>query len=181
LLKNAAGYRLASHVRDELNVSIGKAPATAAVNQQITALATKLPTLAEREYFQEMLICHDRGAKRAAVVMTWNVAYSHLCDHVLTNKLAEFNARWLLAFPGMHKKKTLAIASMDDINDQLKESEFLTVCRDADIITTNVFNVMDGALKKRNAAAHPSTAVIDQLQVDAYISDVINNAVLKIK
>jgi hypothetical protein len=106
---------------------------------------------------------------------------SHLCDHVLTQRLADFNARWQVSYPGMHKKKALAVASMDDITDQLKESEFLTICRDADIITTNVFNTMDGALKKRNAAAHPSTTVIDQLQTDAYISDLINNAVLKIK
>ena len=104
-----------------------------------------------------MLICHDHDARRAAVVMTWNVAYSHLCDHVLTKRLADFNTRWPLTFPGMHKNKALTIASMDDIN------------------------VMDMALKRRNAAAHPSTTVIDQLQTDAYISDLINNAVLKIK
>src|SRR5262245_24305374 len=113
--------------------------------------------------------------------MTWNVAYSHLCDHVLTKRLIDFNTRWPVTFPGMHKNKTLTIASMDDINDLLKESEFLKICRDGGIITSNVFNVMDVALKKRNAAAHPSTAVIDQLQTDAYISDLINNAVLKIK
>ena len=161
LLKNADGYRLASHVRDELNVSIGKAPATVVVNKQITALGAQLPDMAERSYFQEMLICHNHNARRAAVVMTWNVAYSHLCDHVLTQRLADFNARWPLTFPGMHKNKILAITSVDDINDLLKESEFLKICRDAGIITTNVFNVMDVALKKRNAAAHPSTAVID--------------------
>ena len=77
--------------------------------------------------------------------------------------------------------KALTIASMDDINALLKESEFLKICQDAGIITSNVFNVMDMALKRRNAAAHPSTTVIDQLQTDAYISDLINNAVLKIK
>jgi hypothetical protein len=181
LLKSSAGYRLAHQVREEFDAALGKAPATVVVNKQITTLGAQLPDMAERAYFQEMLICHDHNARRAAVVMTWNVAYSHLCDHVLTKRLADFNARWQVTYPGMHKKKVLAIASVDDINDQLKESEFLTVCRDADIITTNVFNTMDGALKKRNAAAHPSTAVIDQLQTDAYISDLINNAVLKIK
>jgi len=181
LLKNAAGYKLAHQVRDELDTALGKAPATVAVNKQITELATQLPDLAERAYFQEMLTCHDHGARRAAIVMTWNVAYSHLCDHVLSKRLADFNARWRVTYPGMHKRKVLDIASADDINDYLKESEFLTVCRDADIITTNVFNTMDGALKKRNATAHASTAVIDQLQADAYISDLISNAVLKIK
>lgn len=181
LLKSGSGYKLAHQVRDELDAALGKAPATVVVNKQITALGAQLPNMAERAYFQEMLICHDHGARRAAVVMTWNVAYSHLCDHVLSKRLADFNARWQVTYPGMHKKKALTITSLDDINDLLKESEFLKVCVDGDIITKNVYNVMDGALKKRNAVAHPSTAVIDQLQVDAYISDLINNAVLKIK
>jgi hypothetical protein len=181
LLKSTGGYRLAHQVRDELDAALGKAPATVVVNQQLTALGAQLPDMAERAYFQEMLICHDHNARRAAVVMTWNVAYSHLCEHVLTKRLLDFNQRWLVTFPGMHRNKTLQITSLDDINDLLKESEFLKVCRDAGIITTNVFNVMDIALKKRNAAAHPSTTIIDQLQTDAYISDLVNNAVLKIK
>ena len=46
------------------------------------------------------------------------------------------------------------------VNDLLRESDVLAICRDAGIITTNIYNIMDGALKKRNAAAHPSTAVI---------------------
>jgi hypothetical protein len=40
--------------------------------------------------------------------MTWNIAFSHLCAHALTKRLAEFNARWLIKMPGMHKNKTLA-------------------------------------------------------------------------
>jgi hypothetical protein len=93
------------------------------------------------------------GKAPAAVVMTWNVAYSHLWDHVLTNRLADFNEQWPLSYGGMHKKKPLTITSLDEHQRPVKESEFLTVCRDADTITTNVFTILDGALKKRNAAA----------------------------
>jgi hypothetical protein len=60
----------------------------------------------------------------------------------------------------MHKKKPVTITSLDDTNDLLNESEFSTICPDADIIMTNVLDVLDGALKRRDAAAHP-TAVID--------------------
>jgi hypothetical protein len=77
----------------------------------------------------------------------------------------------------MHKNK---IASMDDFNDELKEHQVLEICRDADIIEKNVYNVMHPALIRRNACAHPRGLHIDQLQTDAYISDLINNAVLKI-
>jgi len=180
LLKNTQGYRLEGTTRAAMQLKYGKAASTAHANAALTALAAKLPSVAEKEYFREVLISHDGGAFRAAVVMTWNVAYSHLCDHVLANRSADFHARWTIKMPGMHKNKPLTIANMDDINNLLKESQLLEICRDASIITTNVFNVMDGVLKKRNAYAHPSTAVIDQLQTDAYIADLINNAILKI-
>ena len=38
---------------------------------------------------------------------------------------------------------------------------------------------MDGALRKRNAAAHPNNVIIDAAVLDGFISDVINNAVLQ--
>jgi hypothetical protein len=69
---------------------------------------------------------------------------------------------------------------MDDITEELKESEVLSICRDASIITKNIYNSMHAALGKRNAAAHPSSVVIDQIQTDAYIVDIITNVVQKI-
>ncbi len=117
---------------------------------------------------------------RAAVVMVWNIAFSHLCDHVLAKHLKDFNDRWLLSMPGMHKNKTKTIAVMDDFNDHLKESEVLSICRDGNIIGKNIYNIMHASLGKRNAAAHPSTVIIDKLQADAYIMDLITNVVLKI-
>jgi hypothetical protein len=39
---------------------------------------------------------------------------------------------------------------------------------------------MHAALGKRNAAAHPNAVVIDQIQTDAYISDLTTNVVRKI-
>jgi hypothetical protein len=112
--------------------------------------------------------------------MTWNIAFSHLCDHVLAKRLADFNARWIISYAGHHKNKTKAIASMDDFNDELKESEVMLICRDAGIITKNIYNIMHACLGKRNAAAHPSTVIIDKLQADAYIMDLITNVLLKI-
>ena len=63
--------------------------------------------------------------------MTWNVAYAHLADHVLNMRLADFNTQRRSTYGGMHRKKNLTIGSMDDINDVLMESQFLTTCRDA--------------------------------------------------
>ena len=112
--------------------------------------------------------------------MTWNIAFSHLCDHVLAKRLADFNSRWLLSLPSMHKNKMKAIALFDDFAEELKEQQVLETCRDAGIITKNIYNIMHAALGKRNAAAHPNAVVIDQVQADAYIADLITNVVQKI-
>jgi hypothetical protein len=48
------------------------------------------------------------------------------------------------------------------------------------ILTKNMYNIMHASLGKRNAAAHPNAVVIDQLQTDAFITDLIVNVVQKI-
>lgn len=180
LLKAGDGYKLENKIREKFDAAYGQSEVTIKVNNLLTDLAAKLPDIAERAYYQEALICYTHGSRRAAIVMTWNIAYSHLCDHVLAKRLADFNARWQLTFPGMHKNKVRTITKMDDFNDELKESEVLTICRDGGIITKNIYNIMHAALGRRNAAAHPSSVIIDQLQTDAYIVDLITNVILQI-
>jgi hypothetical protein len=91
--------------------------------------------------------------------MTWNIAFSHLCDHVLAKRLADFNSRWQTANPKKHKNQLLTITAFDDFNEHLKENEVLTICRDAGIINKNIYNILDAGLKKRNAAAHPNSVI----------------------
>lgn len=178
VLKAGGGFKLAHGVRDKLQKAHGQTAATVKASAALTALATRLPDASERAYFQEAMLCHKHGARRAAVVMAWNIAYAHLCDHILLRKLAEFNAQCVTANP--KKFTTHKIATMDDINNLLQESETIAIARDAKIITRNVFNQMDMGLKRRNAAAHPSSVIIGQEQADAHILDMIDNVVLAI-
>ena len=180
LLKSASGYRLESKVSEGLDAKYGTPRTTVQISTLLKQLADKLPNLAEKTYLDEALSCYTHGSRRAAIVMTWNLTYAHLCDHVLTKRLADFNARWPLSMPGMHKHKVKTIAVMDDFNDELKEFQVLEICRDGGIITKNVYNILHAALGRRNAAAHPNGVIIDQLQTDAYIADMINNVVTKI-
>jgi hypothetical protein len=173
-------YKLENKSREQLDAAYGQSETTIKIKNLLTGLADTIPDLAERTYYKEALICYKYGSMRAAVVMTWNVTFSHLCDHVLAKRLNDFNARWQLSFAGMHKKKVRAITAFDDFNEELKESEVLTICRDAGIITKYIYNIMDACLSKRNAAAHPNDIVIDSAQADAFISDLIQNVVLKI-
>jgi hypothetical protein len=62
----------------------------------------------------------------------------------------------------------------------LKESEILTVCKSAAIITADLYRILDEKLGKRNTAAHPSTVGVSQIQVEGVIDDLVNNIVLKL-
>jgi hypothetical protein len=180
LLPVGSAYKLENKIREKIDAAYGTPVLTVKVTSLLTDLAATIPDMAERTYYQEALICYKHGSLRGAVVMTWNIAFSHLCMHVLTKRLADFNARWLLSMPGMHKKGAIEIKIFDDFNEELKESEVLKICSDAGILTKNMYNIMHASLGKRNAAAHPNAVVIDQLQTDAFISDLIVNVVQQI-
>lgn len=180
LLPTGSGYKLENRIREPLDAAYAIPVLTVKVTSLLTDLADTIPDMAERAYYREALICYKHGSLRGAVVMTWNIAFSHLCTHVLTKRLADFNARWLLSMPGKHKKGPIVIKVFDDLNEELKESEVLSICRDSGLLTKNMYNVMHASLGKRNAAAHPNAVVIDQLQTDAFISDLIINVVQKI-
>lgn len=180
LIKNTRGYRLSGAARDEILLAYAPAHENFQMSALLKSLPNLIPNLAERTYLDEALICYVNGAFRASIVMTWNLAFHHLCDHILKNRLADFNARWAIKFVGMHKNGPKSIKLIDDFMDELKESEVIVIAKDAGIITKNIFNIMEEKLKKRNSAAHASGVVINQLQADAFIDDVVHNVVLKL-
>ena len=114
LIPVGSAYKLEHKVREKLDAAYGQSATTIKVTDLLTGLGDTIPDMAERAYYKEALICYKHGSLRGAVVMTWNIALSHLCTHVLTKKLAEFNARWLLSMPGMHKKGPIEIKVFDD-------------------------------------------------------------------
>jgi len=179
LLKNKSGYRLENKVREALDVEYGTREITVQVTKLLLDLPGQIPDLAERTYLDEAFICYRHGAFRAAVVMAWNLAYHHLLGYVLKNRLADFNARWPLIYPGHHRKAPKAIVLMDDFAD-LKESEVIEICNSANIITRDVHRILEEKLGRRNSAAHPSSVAIGQLQAEAFIDDLVKNVVLKL-
>lgn len=180
LLKNSHGYRLEKRVRDDLDKKYGQRAITVEVANLLKELPSKLPDLAERTYLDEALKCFGVGAFRAAIVMTWNLAYNHLCDHILKHRLADFNTRWAVVFPAHHKNAIKTIGSIDDFGDNLKESEVIKIAKSASIISNDVGKILEEKLGRRNSAVHPSGIKIEQLQAEEFIDDLVKNVVLKI-
>jgi hypothetical protein len=181
-IRDGAGYYLAKRIRDDLDSKYGQRASTLTVDALLADLPGKIPDQVERDFLSEALTCFRNKAFRAAIVMTWNLTYSHLIHYILKHKLADFNAEYPTRLPGKHKKATVPVLSAyDDFSADLKESEVITICKAANIITKEQEKTLDRQIGRRNTAAHPSATVITVLQAEEFIHDMVTNVVLTIK
>lgn len=180
-LKDVGGYYLVLAVRQKYEKAYLGRQSTIEVAKILKDLPALVPNVAERDFLNEALICFEHKAFRAAVVMTWNLAYSHLLEFILAHHLAHFNSKYQVVLPGKWAKaKAKPIATYDDFSVDLKESEVLELAKSANAINNDVYKVLDSKLGRRNSAAHPSSIVIGQLQMEEFIHDLITNVVLKL-
>jgi hypothetical protein len=177
VLKDGRGYALEIRIREPFETRYGQRAATIQVDRLLSELTTKIPNLAERDFLKEALICFRHKAFRAAIVMTWNLAYDHLSEYVLTKKLAEFNTQLPKTFP---KADISVITNKEDFSE-LKESQVMQVCRSANITSKDVHKVLKEKLDRRNSYAHPSTLTLAPQTAEEYILDLVNNVVLMLK
>jgi hypothetical protein len=181
MLRTRDGYRLERTALEKLDSKFGSRSITIQTTKLLEELPSKVPDLPEREFLRETLVCYRHGAFRAAIVMSWNLAFDHLLYFVLKNHLSAFNDQWPKSFAKQNQKaRVQQISSRDDFSE-LKESEILTICKSAAIITPDLYKILDEKLGRRNSAAHPSTVAISQIQAEGVIDDLVNNVVLKLK
>lgn len=149
LLRSRGGYRLERTALEKLDSKFGARPITIQVTRLLEELPNKVPDVAERDFVREALVCYRSRAFRAAVVMSWILAFDHLLSFVLIHHLAAFNLQWPKSFPRQHQKARIQeIRSRDDFAE-LKESEVLTVCKSAAIITADLCKVLEEAGKEK--------------------------------
>jgi hypothetical protein len=179
LLKDGTGYRLEGRVRDAFDKRYGNAPSSIAVEKLLADLPSKIPSAAESAFLREALDCYRVKAFRAAIVMAWNLGYSHLLHWLLADasRLQTFNQRIAINFPSKAKAQ---IAMFEDFED-LKESQVISIASSAGFLGGGIDTVLEKELKRRNNAAHPSTVVFGQHQADDAITDLVNNVVLKLQ
>lgn len=178
VLRDKRGYALEKRIKDQLEQKYGQRVATVQADRLLLELPSKVPDLVERVFLDEAILCFRCKAFRAAIVMSWNLAYDHLCGYLLNDatRLAKFNMQLPKSFP---KARLSSVSNKEDLSD-LKESEVIQVCRSANIVTNDLFKILKEKLDKRNTAAHPSTINIAPHTAEEYIIDLITNAVLKL-
>jgi len=180
ILKKRGGYKLARAIRAELDSKYGVHHSIVQVSKLLSDLPAKIHDPAEKNFLSEAITCYRIQAYRSCVVMTWNLAYSHLLHWILNDakRLGDFNAAIGRRYP---KKTLVRIASYDDFTEELKESEVIEICGTAGLINSNITRLLKEKLGKRNTAAHPASVVIVQSQADDVVTDLVNNVVLRLR
>lgn len=178
LVREKGSYRLAGQVRRELDRRFGGDVVQVAVTKTLSDLPSKVPDLTERSFLAETLACYKAGAFRATTVMAWNLAYDHLTKWAVSapERLAMLN-------DGIGRKlqgKAVVITSQKDLI-ALPERTVVECCQTAGLVDKNQAEVLFEKLKRRNAAAHPSSVIIGQHQANDTISDLVDNIVLALR
>jgi hypothetical protein len=179
LMKTREGFKLERAARTALDSKYGTHHSVIQVSRLLTELPGKVPDLAEKNFLAEAIKCYRIEAYRACVVMTWNLAYSHLLHWILNDakRLGDFNAGISRRYP---KKLSTKIGSYDDFLEELKESEVIEICSTASLVNINMTRILREKLGKRNTAAHPASVIIVQSQADDVVTDLVNNVVLNL-
>jgi hypothetical protein len=99
LLKRRKGYVIEQRALSVLGKKYGQRVATTQIDKLFQNLPSQIPLAEEREYLEEALTWFRHRAFRAAIVMSWNVAYAHLCSRILQTHLSSFNNQLPLTFP----------------------------------------------------------------------------------
>lgn len=172
LLKEKRGYRLSAISRGEMQTLLPLRDSTADTTSMLSALAPLLHNTAQRSFLTETMTCYGNGAYRAAVVMAWNLAYSHICDQIFQNTLDDFNAQLAKVLP-----KSNAINKRSDFDD-FKESKVIEIGRGAGILSATTTKILREKLDKRNIAAHPTMTNVGAITAEEVIHDLVRNILL---
>jgi hypothetical protein len=178
LIRSKGKYRLHRRDMTELDGLYAAHPTTVAASKLLIDLPAKVPDLAERAFLEEAVNCYKVRAYRAAIVMTWNLAYDHLIRWIFTDaaRVSALN----VAFAKRFQKKPPKVALSQDLED-IKEFDVVESCGTAGLVSSNVVKILREKLAKRNMAAHPSAVVIIEPQANDVITDLVNNVVLALK
>jgi hypothetical protein len=175
-IKSKDGYCLEKNTFDSINKKYSERENKIVVEQVLKNLPNLIPDINEKDFFNEALICFRNSAFRASIVMTWNLSFSHFCNWIFNHHLGSFNTQLTKSFP---KAELSSVIKFDDFSI-LKESQIIQVAKSANIISNDVSKILTDKLNKRNSAAHPSSITILQYQAEDFITDLINNVVIKL-
>lgn len=173
VLKDSRGWRLEMRVRQDMDTRYGQRDITIAVEKSLSQLPNRIADETKRKYLEEALKCLRATAYRAAIVMTWNLAYDHLLNWLLADpaRLAKCNAQLPHKPPFYTGKPPVAtghVISKREEFEWLTERDVVELCghKDVAVITDSLKKVLVQNLDRRNMSAHPATVEITQVNAE---------------
>lgn len=167
-----ASYKLTRQRISELEQNIIIDTHVAHINSSLNNLLDKLKSESEKNYLHEAILTFEIGAYRASIIMVWLLTIDHLYEYILDGKISDFIAA--LRRANINK----SIRSKDDFGE-LRESQFIEICKSSGIISNDVRKILDTKLGIRNSFAHPSTIKLPKSKALEFIEDLIENVILK--
>jgi hypothetical protein len=174
LIQNKNGYKLHRDIKRKLKEEFSTSKQDKKVSKTLRAHLKKVIEPNQRLYLKEAIDCYEIEAYRASVIMTWILTLDHLHNYIFSQKLKEFNQ-------ALSKRKGIKINKIRTSDDfcELKESDFIEICRSAKIITPDVRKILDEKLGFRNSCAHPSGIKIKEAKATSFIEDLLDNVILE--
>ncbi len=169
-------YVIGRKSRLEISKFLGS-PSKIVVRKNLSDLIPKITDSNEQRFLKETIDCYSVSAFRASVTMMWNLSVYHLQMFILKYKLQEFNNELPKIAP---KCKISKITTLDDFSE-IKEIQFIEICRAANIISNDVRKVLAVQLDFRNSCAHPSNIIIPEEKASGAIQDLVHNIMLHYK
>ncbi|HEX5234092.1 MAG TPA: hypothetical protein VFW25_02045 [Silvibacterium sp.] len=182
LLPEKGRYKLEHSTRQKFAEKYGAHETTIAVSKLLNDLPGHLPDEAERLFLSEAIKVYKVRAFRSAIVMAWNLTYSHLLHWILNDpkRLAAFQGA-IVPVIGPKLGTGMTITKREDF-EHLKESQVITICGTARLFTSvNTKKILSIQLDKRNLAAHPSLVIIGAPEAEDTISSLVQNVILSLK
>jgi hypothetical protein len=182
LLPEKGGYKLEHSARQKLAAKYGDHETTIAVSKLLNDLPGQVPDEAERLFLSEAIKVYKVRAFRSAIVMAWNLTYSHLLHWILDDpkRLSAFQGA-IAAVIGPKLGAGMTVNKREDF-EQLKESQVITICGTAGLFASvNTKKILMIQLDKRNLAAHPSLVIIGAPEAEDTISSLVQNVILLLK
>jgi hypothetical protein len=171
-VKKHRGYGLERKLKEQIRSAVDTRPARKALERELEKILEAVPSGARRDYLVEALGCFQSNYLRAALLLTWCVAYDVLRDWLYTKHLAAINTKtqaW---------KKPLTIYRVEDFGE-VADRTIVDLGRDIRALTKEEHKIIVGLLDRRNSYAHPTGRTISPAAVEAFIEESISEIVKK--
>lgn len=164
------GWMLSPEGKDRVASILSSPGSTKKTAQVLRKELAKIADPCTKAFIEEAVSCLEHDLKRAAVVFSWAGAVSLLYDHVLKNRIAEFNAEAVRRDPKWRSAKT-----KDDLA-RMKESDFLDILAAISMMGKNAKeHLKNTCLNIRNSCGHPNSFKLGKHTVEAHLEALVLN------